>query len=117
LLGIVFLPSLSNIELPLDFARLNKNILSIMVHFPDSENSNILTLAIMEMCRVRKGEEFRPEEVVKWLFPESWEYFVEDVYAAMDVLQKQGKIEVLENGKQIFSKGIADANLRIRAKS
>ena len=88
-----------------------------MTNFPDSENPNILTLAIMEMCRVRKGEEFRPEEVVKWLFPESWEYFVEDVYAAMYDLQKEGKIEVLENGEPVYSEGFANADLRIRSKS
>ena len=88
-----------------------------MANFPDSENPNILTLAIMEMCRVRKGEEFRPEEVVKWLFPESWEYFVEDVYAAMYDLQKEGKIEVLENREPICYEGFAIADLRIRSKS
>ncbi|MCS4434442.1 DUF3253 domain-containing protein [Aquiflexum gelatinilyticum] len=88
-----------------------------MANFPDSENPNILTLAIMEMCRVRKGQEFRPEDVVKWLFPESWEYFVEDVHAAMDDLQKKGKIEVLENGEPVCSQGFANADLRIRSKS
>mgnify|MGYP006209743625 FL=1 len=88
-----------------------------MANFPDSENPNILTLAIMEMCRVRKGEEFRPEEVVKWLFPESWEYFVEDVYAAMYDLQKEGKIEVLENGERVCSEEFTIADLRIRPKS
>jgi len=88
-----------------------------MANFPNSDNPNILNLAVMEMCRVRRGEEFKPEDVVKWLFPESWEYFVEDVYAAIDDLQKEGKIEVLENGKQVCSKGFAGTDLRIRSKS
>lgn len=77
----------------------------------------ILEVAIIEMCRIRKGDGFLPSEVLKWLFPESWEHFLEDIYIAMANMQKKGEIEVLKNGVEVFAEGFFDSELRIRPKS
>jgi hypothetical protein len=74
-----------------DSNRLNMN------EHHDSENLNILAIAIMEMCRMKKGESFCPSEVVKWIYPASWEYFLEDVKREMMRLYQIGKIEVTQN--------------------
>ncbi|MCH6199225.1 DUF3253 domain-containing protein [Aquiflexum sp. LQ15W] len=62
-----------------------------------SENPNVLAVAILEMCRLKRGHPFYPEEVVRWIYPESWRYFVEEVLEEMMKLYRLGKIEVTQN--------------------
>lgn len=59
---------------------------------------NILAVAILEMCRMRKGQSFCPSDVVKWLYPQDWEFFLTDIRIEMMRLYKEGKVLVTQNG-------------------
>ncbi|SIS72053.1 DUF3253 domain-containing protein [Belliella pelovolcani] len=58
----------------------------------------ILELAILEMGRMRKGKSFCPSEVVRWIFPEAWRNFMDEVYQEMMRLYQEGKIIVTQKG-------------------
>ncbi len=62
---------------------------------------NILATAILQMGRMRKGSTFCPSEVVRWIYPQDWRYFMEDVRSVMMELYRQGLIEVTQQGKAI----------------
>ena len=81
-----------------------------------SDHPHILAVAIMEMCRVKKGESFCPSEVVKWIYPESWHHFMEEVTMEMMKLYQSGKIEVTQNHLPIPMEGIPKGEVRIKAK-
>ncbi|MCH6233046.1 DUF3253 domain-containing protein [Cognataquiflexum rubidum] len=81
-----------------------------------SDHPHILADAIMEMCRVKKGESFCPSEVVKWIYPESWYHFMEEVTTEMMKLYQSGKIEVTQNHLPIPMEGIPKGEVRIKAK-
>jgi len=87
-----------------------------MTIFDDSHETPILAIAIMEMCRVKKGVSFCPSEVVKWLYPESWHHFMEDVTLEMMKLYQSGNIEVTQNHLPIPIEGIPKGEVRIKAK-
>lgn len=74
---------------------------------------NILSMAILEMLRIRKGEDFEPEEVAKWIYPSSWDHFMDEVLAQMMLLYREGKISVSKNGKPISIHELPDENVRI----
>ena len=59
---------------------------------------NILALSIMEMGRMKKGQSFCPSEVVKWLYPQDWEFFLVDIKSEMMHLYQEGKVLVTQNG-------------------
>lgn len=50
------------------------------------------------MSRMKKGASFSPEEVLRWIFPEAWEYFLPDILSEIERMKMQGKIMVLQNG-------------------
>lgn len=81
-----------------------------------TDHPHILAVAIMEMCRVKNGESFCPSEVVKWIYPESWPHFMEEVLEEMMILYKTGKIEVTQNQIPIPTVGIPKGEVRIKAK-
>jgi hypothetical protein len=81
-----------------------------------SENPNILSIAIMEMCRLKNEESFCPSEVIKWIYPESWQYFLEDVLIEMMKLYQAGMIEVTNNQIPIPPDRIPDGELRIKSR-
>lgn len=74
---------------------------------------NILSMAIMEMIRMRKGDSFGPEEVVKWIYPSSWRYFMDEVLAQMMLLYREGKISVSLNGKLISMHELPEEKVKI----
>lgn len=87
-----------------------------MANFLKSDNSNILAVAIIEMCRIKKEESFCPSEVVKWIYPQSWKHFMDEVMEEMMILYKTGKIEVTQNQLPISTEGIPKGEVRIKAK-
>jgi len=87
-----------------------------MTDYSNSEIPNILSVAIMEMCRMRKGEGFCPSEVVKWLYPESWHHFMEDVLREMMVLYQIGQIEVTQNQIPLPPDRVPVGEVRIKGK-
>lgn len=47
---------------------------------------------------MKKGQSFRPSEVIQWIFPEAWVHFIPEILSEIERLQKEGKIEVLQDG-------------------
>jgi hypothetical protein len=74
---------------------------------------SILEQAILEMGRLSQGESFAPSDVVKWIYPTSWEYFTEDVEEVMMELYREGKIAVTQNNKEIPKDGLPQGLVRI----
>jgi hypothetical protein len=78
---------------------------------------NVLALAIMQLCRIRKGESFCPSEVVRWIYPQDWQYFIEDVRKEMMNLYRQGQIIVIQNGIPVDPLKMPKGPVRIIAKN
>lgn len=76
---------------------------------------NILALAIMEMCRMRKGQSFCPSDVGKWLYPNDWEFFLADIRKEMMHLYREGKVLVTQYGKPILPDVSPTGPVRISA--
>ena len=74
---------------------------------------SILEQAILEMGRLSRGASFAPWDVVKWVYPTSWEYFTEDVEEAMMELYREGRIAVTQNDKEIPKDRIPEGPVRI----
>lgn len=87
-----------------------------MANFSVPENTNILAIAIMEMCRMKKGESFCPSEVVKWIYPTSWPHFLVDVIREIMELYQMGKIEVIQNQTPISPDKIFVGEVKIKGK-
>ncbi len=74
---------------------------------------NILRLAILEMIRMRGDSPFCPSEVVKWIYPNAWEHFMEEVRIEMMQLYQLGKIIVTHDGKPLNPKEKPAGAIRI----
>ena len=74
---------------------------------------SILQQAILEMGRLSQGASFSPSDVVKWVYPTSWEYFMMEVEEAMMELYRQGKISVTQGDSEIAKDLVPDGPLRI----
>lgn len=59
---------------------------------------NILRQAILEMLRMQRNSSFCPSEVVRWIYPQDWRHFMEDVQVEMMELYREGKIDVTQEG-------------------
>ncbi|MCF1751509.1 DUF3253 domain-containing protein [Mariniradius sediminis] len=76
--------------------------------------SDILSLAILEMCRMRRGSNFCPSEVVRWMYPQDWRHFMEDVRISMMDLYRQGKIVVTQGGIPVGLEEMPKGPVRIQ---
>jgi ATP-dependent Clp protease adapter protein ClpS len=79
--------------------------------------SNILEIAILEMCRLKKGESFSPSDVVQWIYPEHWHFFLSEAIDVMMQLHREGKIILLQNNIPLESDEIPNDTLSIQAKT
>jgi hypothetical protein len=70
-------------------------------------NKGILVLATMEMAKRKKNTAFCSSEVVKWVYPNDWECFLEEENKALNWLFDNGYIS-LENGGQSDNMKSAD---------
>lgn len=59
---------------------------------------DVLRTAILDFCRRRKGKPFSPSEVVRQMFPEDWELFLDEIQAEMIRMYREGLIHVTQNG-------------------
>jgi hypothetical protein len=75
---------------------------------------SILEQAILEMGRLSRGASFAPCDVVKWVYPTSWQYFIDDVEEATMELYREGKIAVTQNDKEIAKDRLPNGPVRIR---
>lgn len=78
---------------------------------------NILEIAILEMCRLKKDECFSPADVVKWIYPQDWRFFLSDVEEAMMRLNRSGKIVVIENDSKEEVCSLSKVSYMIKAKA
>lgn len=73
----------------------------------------VLRTAILVFCRRRKGVSFYPSEIVRQMYPEDWELFVDDLITEMDGMQKERLIELSQNGKLVRGDEIAEGPIII----
>jgi len=75
----------------------------------------ILETAIMEMGRVRGNTTFCPSEVVRWIYPQDWRHFMQEVQLEMMRLYREGKLVVLQNNEAIdpMKKPIGPVRIRV----
>jgi hypothetical protein len=79
--------------------------------------SNILEIAILEMCRLKRGESFSPAEVVQWIYPQDWQFFLTDLNEAMVQMHQAGKIIVMQDDLPLEQGVIPNGPLRIKGKT
>ncbi len=61
----------------------------------------VLRTAILEMCRQTKKGGFYPAEVLKLMFPQDWEQFLEEIITVALEMYKEGLILITQNGMLI----------------
>lgn len=61
----------------------------------------VLRTAILEMWRQKKKNAFCPSEVVKRMYPEDWDQFLEEVKSVAIEMNREGLILITQNGKPI----------------
>jgi hypothetical protein len=74
----------------------------------------VLETAILEMGRIRGEASFCPSEVVRWIYPQDWKYFMEDIQCEMMRLYRAGKVTILQNKTPIDPDKIPSGPVRIR---
>ena len=74
----------------------------------------ILEVAILEMGRTIPGGSFCPEEVVKWIYPQAWEHFLDEVNDAMMHLYKEGKVVVTREGVEVPEDKVPCSGVKIK---
>lgn len=75
---------------------------------------NIIEIAILEMARIRKGTSFCPSEVVRWMYPQDWRFFMDDVKEEMMRLYREGKISVTQKNKPVNPDYLPKGPVRIK---
>lgn len=76
--------------------------------------TTVLETAILEMGRKSGNKTFCPSEVVKWIFPQAWSYFMVDIKEAMMQLYREGKISVTQSGQEVAKDRMPDGPVRIK---
>lgn len=74
----------------------------------------VLETAILEMGRKAGQESFCPTQVAKWLYPQAWLHFMEDVHETMMEMYREGKITVYQDGKEINPNATPEGPIRIK---
>ena len=75
--------------------------------------AKVLETAILEMGRKSGGQTFCPTEVVKWLYPQAWSHFINDIHETMMEMYREGKISVCQDGKEISPDLMPEGAVRI----
>lgn len=78
--------------------------------------TNILRQAILEMLRMQRNSSFCPSKVVRWIYPQHWRHFMEDVQVEMMELYREGKIDVTQQGVAIDQDHLPLGPVRISKK-
>jgi hypothetical protein len=74
---------------------------------------NVLRTAILDFCRRKKGTPFYPSEIVRQMYPEDWELFVDDLKGELSRMHKEDLIDLRRDGKPLGLKEIPDGLLSI----
>ncbi|MDI1321095.1 MAG: DUF3253 domain-containing protein [Algoriphagus sp.] len=73
----------------------------------------VLRTAILEMCRQTKKDGFYPAEVLKLMFPQDWEQFLEEIITVALEMYKEGLIQITQNGMPIDSDSVPKGPIMI----
>ena len=73
----------------------------------------VLRSAILDMLRRKKGETFNSSEVVRQMFPEDWEQFLEDVNDEAKSLSREGLITISTDTSEVDSATVTAETLEI----
>lgn len=84
-----------------------------MSKFSSYIEPDILRFAILEMGRLRGNKSFCPSEVVRWLYPVDWRYFMQDVQAKMMELYEADEVTITQKGKLVPKSEIPKGPVRI----
>lgn len=74
---------------------------------------NVLRTAILDFCRRKKGAPFYPSEIVRQMYPEDWELFVEDLLEELGRMKKERLIELSKDGELLNLEELADGPVSI----
>jgi hypothetical protein len=61
---------------------------------------NVLRIAILDFCRRKKGKSFYPSEIVRQMFPQDWELFVENLQEELAIMENENLIHLSWVGDQ-----------------
>jgi hypothetical protein len=75
---------------------------------------SIIEIAILEMARIRKGASFCPSEVMRWMYPQDWRFFMDDVKEEMMRLYREGKISVTQKNEPVNPQNLPKGPVRIK---
>lgn len=73
----------------------------------------VLRTAILDFCRRKKGALFYPSEIVRQMFPEDWELFVEELGEELIRMSEENLIEISQEGNPPLTKRIPDLSVSI----
>lgn len=73
----------------------------------------VLRTAIVDFCKRRKGTTFYPSEIVRMMFPQDWELFVEDLEAELKKMQEENLIEIRQDDKRLTPEQNSDGPVSI----
>jgi hypothetical protein len=63
----------------------------------------VLRTAILDMLRRKKDKIFTSSEIVKQMYPEDWEHFLEDVNTEAIALDREGLIKICGDHNDVNS--------------
>lgn len=78
-------------------------------------NKGILVTATIEMAKQKKNTAFCSSEVVKWVYPNDWQCFLEEENKALNWLIDKGYISKEEEGRSddVQSPGFGFATIKL----
>ncbi len=77
---------------------------------------DILSVAILEMAKHRQGKSFCPSEVVRWIYPNDWRHFMEDVNESMMHLYRRGLVVITQENLPVDTNFLPSGPVRIALK-
>ncbi|WP_375582482.1 hypothetical protein [Cyclobacterium xiamenense] len=79
-------------------------------------DKDILVVATMEMAKRKKGSFFPASDVVQWIYPNDWHYFMEEEMEALMWLHQHGFLEVEAAGRPLAPNFLPADPVTIRLK-
>lgn len=61
----------------------------------------VLRTAILDWVWRKKGKPFSPLEVIRQMYPQSWEYFIPDILEEMMQMNQEELIQVFLEGEKV----------------
>ncbi len=78
---------------------------------------NVLRIAILDFCRRSKETPFCPADIVRQMFPEDWELFIEDVLNELALMHQEGLVVLMRDGVVLSMLEYVDERVMVVGKS